>query len=236
MTDGLARRIVAEVLGTALLLAAVVGSGVMGERLAQGNDGIALLANSIATGSVLFVLILMFAPISGGHFNPLVTLVRLLRRELPGFDAAAYIGAQVVGAIAGVWLANAMFDLELLQHSTKVRTGTALWLSEMVASFGLITVILAGASWTVAGVAAAVALYITSAYWFTASTSFANPAVTLARSLTDTFAGIAPGSAPMFIVMQAVGALLALVLARWLFVPATKAPNTSSPKQPTHLA
>jgi glycerol uptake facilitator-like aquaporin len=236
MTDGLSRRIVAEVLGTALLLAAVVGSGVMGERLAQGNDAVALLANSIATGAVLFVLILMFAPISGAHFNPIVTLVRLLRRELPRLDSAAYIAAQVVGALLGVWLANAMFDLELLQYSTKVRTGTALWLSEIVASFGLITVILAGASWTFAGVAAAVALYITSAYWFTASTSFANPAVTLARSLTDTFAGISPGSAPMFIVMQAVGALLALALARWLFVPAGKIPPAPGSRQPARLA
>jgi glycerol uptake facilitator-like aquaporin len=236
MMEGLPRRLVAEVIGTALLLAAVVGSGVMGERLAQGNDAIALLANSIATGAVLFVLIMMFAPISGAHFNPIVTLARLLRRELPRFDAVAYVTAQVVGAILGVWLANAMFDLELLQQSTKVRTGTALWLSEIVASFGLITVILAGASWTLPGIAAAVALYITSAYWFTASTSFANPAVTLARSLTDTFAGIAPGSAPMFIVMQAVGALLALMLARWMFVPAAKVPVAAGTKQPARLA
>lgn len=214
----LARRLLSEALGTALLLAAVVGSGIMGEQLASGNAALALLANSVATGAVLFVLILIFAPISGAHFNPAVSLARLIRREMKPGDALAYLGVQLIGAVLGVWLANAMFDLEVLQTSTKVRTGVAIWLSEAVATFGLLLVILAGARWALPTIASAVALYITAAYWFTASTSFANPAVTVARALSDTFAGIAPTSAPMFIVMQLTGMVLALIVARALFV------------------
>lgn len=200
------------------MLAAVVGSGIMGEQLAQGNTALALLANSIATGAMLFVLILVFAPVSGAHFNPLVTLARAFRRELPVSTVLPYIVAQLLGAILGVWLANAMFGLEVLQTSVKVRDGSALWLSEGVASFGLLLVILAGARWALPTIAGAIALYITAAYWFTASTSFANPAVTVARTLSNTFAGIAPGNAPMFIVMQLLGAALALLTAHILFV------------------
>jgi len=189
----------------------------MGEQLAQGNAALALLANSIATGAILFVLILVFAPVSGAHFNPLVTLACAFRRELPVSTVLPYIVAQLLGAILGVWLANAMFGLELLQTSVKIRSGSALWLSEVVASFGLLLVILAGARWALPTVAGAVALYITAAYWFTASTSFANPAVTVARTLSDTFAGIAPASAPMFIVMQLIGLGLALLAAHLIF-------------------
>lgn len=214
----LTRRLLSEALGTALLLAAVVGSGIMGERLAQGNAAIALLANSVATGAVLFVLILTFAPVSGAHFNPVVTLARVIRREMAVGHALAYIAMQVIGAVLGVWLANVMFDLEILQTSIKVRTGAAIWLSEVVATFGLLLVILAGARWALPTIAGTVALYITAAYWFTASTSFANPAVTVARTLSNTFAGIAPASAPMFIVMQLIGLAIALVVARALFV------------------
>lgn len=196
----------------------MVGSGIMGEQLAQGNAALALLANSIATGAMLFVLILVFAPISGAHFNPLVTLAHAFRRELPVSTVLPYIVAQLLGAILGVWLANAMFGLEVLQTSAKVRTGSALWLSEGVASFGLLLVILAGARWALPTIAGAVALYITAAYWFTASTSFANPAVTVARTLSNTFAGIAPANAPMFIVMQLLGLALALLTAHMVFV------------------
>ena len=212
----LARRLAAEAIGTALLLAAVVGSGVMAERLAGGNAAVALLANAIATGAMLYVLIAMLAPLSGAHFNPVVTLAMALRRELAPAEAAAYIAVQLAAAVAGVMLAHAMFDLPLLQESTKARTGAGQWLAEAVATGGLILTIF-GTRRLPGQTAACVALYITAAYWFTASTSFANPAVTLARALTDTFAGIAPGGAPMFIAAQVIGALIALAVSSWLF-------------------
>jgi glycerol uptake facilitator-like aquaporin len=212
----LARRLAAETLGSALLLATVVGSGIMAERLAGGNDALALLANAIATGCMLFVLIAALGPISGAHFNPAVTLSLALRREVTLTDAALYLPAQIAGAILGVILAHAMFDLSLLQESTTARTGSDQWIAEAVATFGLLFTIY-GTRHTPALVAPAVALFITAAYWFTASTSFANPAVTLARALTDTFAGIAPQDAPAFIAVQLATALLATPALAWLF-------------------
>ena len=188
----LRKKLLAEFLGTTLLLACVVGSGIMGVNLSQGNDAIALLANAGATAGVLYVLIAVLGPISGAHFNPAVTLVMRLRGELRTRDAIAYIGVQVLAAIAGVMLAHAMFDLPLLQPGTHARTGQAQWLSETVATFGLVLTILLGIRHRPAAIPALVASYIFAAYWFTASTSFANPAVTLARSLTQTFAGIRP--------------------------------------------
>lgn len=212
----LSRRLAAEALGTALLLAAVVGSGVMGEQLAGGNVALALLANAIATGAALVVLITVFGPISGAHFNPAVTLVMTLRRELPARHALAYLIVQVIGAMAGVWVAHAMFGLPLWQVSQHVRSGPDQWFSEAVAAFGLVVAILGAVRWRPDQVPAIVGLYITAAYWFTASTSFANPAVTMARSLTDSFAGITPASAPAFIVAQLLGALLAWGVMGWL--------------------
>ncbi|MCY1647514.1 aquaporin family protein [Caulobacter sp. SL161] len=210
------RRLVAEALGTALLLAVVVGSGIMGERLSGGNVAIALLGNTLATGAALVVLIWVFGPISGAHFNPAVTLVAALRRELPLTLALAYPLAQVLGGIAGVWTAHAMFGEPILQVSTKLRSGSDQAFAEMVATFGLLATILGVGRFRPDSTAMAVGLYITAAYWFTASTSFANPAVTVARSLSDTFAGIAPTSAPAFILAQFVGALLAAALFGWL--------------------
>jgi glycerol uptake facilitator-like aquaporin len=211
-----ARPLVAEFLGTALLLAIVIGSGIMGARLAGGNDAIALLGNTLATGAGLVVLIHIFGPISGAHFNPAVTLVLALRREFPASLAPAYIAVQAVGAIAGVWLAHGMFAQPLLQVSTKLRSGPTQGLAELVATFGLIGTILATQRSRPEFTPVAVGLYITSAYWFTASTSFANPAVTIARSLSDSFAGIAPTSVPMFIAGQIAGALAAMALFGWL--------------------
>ena len=208
------RPVLAEAIGTALLLAAVVGSGIMAERLSGGNVAIALLANAIATGAALFALITMFGPISGAHFNPVVTLALSARRESPPQWIVPFIAAQVVGAILGVWLAHLMFDLPILQASTKVRTGVGQWAAEATATFGLVLLILLGVRKAAASLPAAVALYIVGAYWFTASTSFANPAVTIARALSNTFTGIAPGDAPMFIVAQLAGALLAWLAAR----------------------
>ena len=212
----LARRIVAEGLGTALLLTVVVGSGIMGAALASGNDAIALLGNTLSTGAGLVVLIHMFGPISGAHFNPAVTLAVWLRRELSAPDALAYIAAQGVGAVLGVWLAHAMFAENVLQVSTHVRDGWPQGLAELVATFGLIGTILCVQRHKPEFTPVAVGLYITSAYWFTASTSFANPAVTLARSLTGSFAGIAPASVPLFIAGQLAGALLALAVFGWM--------------------
>jgi glycerol uptake facilitator-like aquaporin len=212
----LARRITAEALGTALLLAIVVGSGIMGKAMAGGNDAIALLGNTVSTGAGLVVLIHMFGPISGAHFNPVVTLVMALRRELTAAQALAYLAAQVLGAVLGVWLAHAMFAVPVLQISTHARDGWSQGLAELVATFGLIGTILGVSRSRPDFTPVAVGLYITSAYWFTASTSFANPAVTLARSLTDTFAGIAPASIPLFIAGQVAGALLALAVFGWL--------------------
>jgi len=210
------RRLVAEALGSALLLAVVVGSGIMGERLSGGNVAIALLGNTLATGAALVVLIWVFGPISGAHFNPAVTLVAALRRELPIALALAYPLAQVLGGIAGVWVAHAMFGEPILQISTKLRSGGGQAFAEMVATFGLLATILGVSRFRPDSTAMAVGLYITAAYWFTASTSFANPAVTVARSLSDTFAGIAPTSAPAFILAQLVGALMAAALFGWL--------------------
>jgi glycerol uptake facilitator-like aquaporin len=210
------RRLAAEALGTALLLAVVVGSGIMGERLAGGNVAIALLANTLATGAGLVVLIGVFGPISGAHFNPAVSFSFALRRELPWPLAALYLIAQVVGAVAGVWLAHAMFGEAIVQVSTKLRDGPAQALSEFVATFGLTATILGTLRFRPEATPYAVGLYITSAYWFTASTSFANPAVTLARSLTDTFAGIAPSSVPAFVAAELLGAAAAVALFGWL--------------------
>jgi glycerol uptake facilitator-like aquaporin len=212
----LARRIVAEALGTALLLAVVIGSGIMGERLAGGNVAIALLGNTLATGTALVVLITIFGPISGAHFNPAVTLAFAIRRELPLRIAFAYLIAQVVGALLGVFAAHAMFAEPILQVSTKLRDGPAQAWSEFIATFGLLATILGTLRFRPGFTPAAVGLYITAAYWFTASTSFANPAVTLARSLSDTFAGIAPSSAPAFIAAQLAGAVAAVTVMGWL--------------------
>ena len=199
-----------------LLLATVVGSGIMGESLAGGNVAIALLANTIATGAILVVLILMFGPVSGAHFNPAVTVAFLLRNEIEASRAVLFILAQIAGGVVGVWIAHGMFELDLLQLSSKARTGTSQWLAEGVATFGLVGTILAVLRHRPDAVPFAVGLYITAAYWFTASTSFANPAVTVARSFTDTFAGILPMHAPAFIIAQLLGATLATVTMGWL--------------------
>jgi len=212
----LARRLTAEALGTALLLAIVIGSGVMGERLSGGNVALALLGNTLATGAGLVVLITIFGPLSGAHFNPAVTLAFALRRELPARTAIAYAAAQVAGAIAGVWAAHAMFAEPILQVSQKLRDGPAQAFSEFVATFGLLATVFGCLRFRPDATPAAVGLYITSAYWFTASTSFANPAVTIARSLSNTFAGIAPGSAPTFIAAQLVAAPIAVAAFAWL--------------------
>ena len=215
------RRLVAECLGTALLLATVVGSGIMAERLAGGNVALALLGNTIPTGAILFVLITMLGPVSGAHFNPAVTLAFWLRREIKLTEALAYVGIQLIGAIMGTLVAHAMFEEILLQTSTNIRNGPAQWLSEGIATFGLVATILGTLRWRPEAVPTAVGLYITAAYWFTASTSFANPAVTIARSLTDTFSGIAPENAPGFILMQFVGAAIATGLMAWLLRPSS---------------
>jgi len=206
----LARRLGAETLGTALLLATVVGSGIMGFRLADGNVALALLANSLATGAMLVVLIAIFAPLSGAHFNPAVTLAFTLRGETTALVAVLYAACQVAGGILGVWAAHLMFDLPVLQASATARTGPSQWFAEAVATFGLLLTILGSVAVVPQATAATVGLYITAAYWFTASTSFANPAVTMARALSDTFAGIAPADAPAFILAQFVGAIVAM--------------------------
>ena len=213
---GLIRRLAAEGLGTALLLSIVIGSGVMGESLAGGNVAIALLGNTIATGAGLVVLITIFGPVSGAHFNPAVSLVFALRRELPWALAGAYVIAQIIGGVGGVWAGHAMFAEPLLQVSTKLREGPAQGLSEAIATFGLIGAILGSVRFRPDATPVIVGLYITSAYWFTASTSFANPAVTLARALSNTFAGIAPASVPLFIGGQLIGAVAAWALFGWM--------------------
>jgi glycerol uptake facilitator-like aquaporin len=217
----LPKRLVAETLGTAFLLAIVVGSGIMGERMAAGNAAIALLANSLATGCGLAVLILLFGPLSGAHFNPAVTLAAALREELSRRDAAGYLAAQFIGAFAGVAAAHLMFGEPLFFASTQVRTGASQWWSEFVASFGLLSVILGCVRTRPSAVPFAVGAYITAAYWFTASTSFANPAVTLARAASNTFAGIRPEDVTPFVLMQLSGALCATVLFRWLLPSAS---------------
>ena len=217
MAASLPRRAAAEALGTAFLLATVVGSGVMALKLAGGNGALALLCNTIPTGAILTVLILTFGPLSGAHFNPVVTIAFALRGELLWSVAALYIAAQLIGAVIGVWAAHLMFELPVWQFSATVRSGLGQWIAEAVATFGLVLVILGCLARLPASVPYAVGLYITAAYWFTASTSFANPAVTIARSLSDTFAGIAPPGVLAFIVSQICGALLAVGLARWLW-------------------
>ncbi|MBU8975885.1 aquaporin family protein [Lysobacter sp. MMG2] len=214
----IARRLLAEFLGTSLLLVAVVGSGIMAASLSRGNDGVALLANAAATAGALYVLITLLGPISGAHFNPMVTLTMRLRGELSTRDAVAYIAVQFPAAVAGVLMAHAMFGLELLQPGTHARTGLPQWTSEVVATFGLLITVLLGARQRPASMPALVASYIFAAYWFTASTSFANPAVTVARAFTQTFAGIRPEDVAGFILAQGIGTLLALPVAR-LLVP-----------------
>jgi glycerol uptake facilitator-like aquaporin len=220
----LARRVFSEALRTAFLLAAVVGSGIMAQRLAGGNVALALLCNTLATGAMLAVLILIFASTSGAHFNPAVSLAFALRGELTWTTAGAYVVAQVIGAIVGVWVAHLMFELPVWQVSTIVRTGPGQWLAEFLAAFGLLLTIFGCIGTAPGAVAYAVGLYITAAYWFTASTSFANPAVTIARSLSDTFAGIAPAGVLAFIAAQLLGSVTAVVLARWLW-PQPEKPN-----------
>jgi glycerol uptake facilitator-like aquaporin len=213
----LSRKLIAEGLGTALLLAAVVGSGIMGERLAAGNAAVALLGNTLATGAALVVLITVFGPISGAHFNPLVTAVFAARGEFPWRAVPGYVAVQLAGAILGVWAAHAMFATPVLQLSTKLRDGPGQVFAEAVASLALILAILGSLRFRPDATAWMVGLVIMAGYWFTASTSFANPAVTVARALTDSFAGIAPSSAPGFILGQILGAAAALLLCRWLF-------------------
>lgn len=209
------QKLLAEGLGTAFLLIGVVGSGIMGENLAGGNVAIALLANAIATGCILYVIITTLGPISGAHFNPAVTLAFLIRRDISLSEAIPYVVVQIIGGILGVWAAHMMFDLAILQSSTTDRTGVSQWFSEIVATFGLLFVIFGGIKSRPDSVPTLVALYITGAYWFTASTSFANPAVTIARGFSDTFAGINPAHVPMFIMMQIVGVgIAALILPR----------------------
>ena len=213
----LGRRLAAEGIGSFFLFACVIGSGIMGEHLSAGNDAVALLANTIATGAILFVLITMLGPISGAHMNPAVSLVAASRRELAWQDAGRYILAQLAFGILGAWAAHLMFDLPMLQLSGKARTGLGQWTGEAIATFGLILTILGTVRFRREWVPATVALYITAAYWFTSSTSFANPAITVARSLSDTFAGIAPHDVALFIVAQLTGAVLAALTAKWLF-------------------
>lgn len=211
------RRLFAEAIGSFFLFATVIGSGIMAEALAGGNVAVALLGNTLATGSMLFVLITMFGPLSGAHFNPAVSMVACLRRELAVKALAGYVPAQLIGGILGVWAAHLMFDQPIIQFSHHMRTGPGQWAGEFIATFGLVLTIIgtlrARASW----VPASVALYITAAYWFTSSTSFANPAITIARSLSDSFAGIAPVDVLLFILAQLAGAVAAHLVSRWLF-------------------
>ena len=234
----LRRALVGEFIGTAMLLATVVGSGVMGERLAGGNVAIALLANTLATGAALIALIATFGPASGAHFNPLVTFIEVALERCSWKKAWLYLAAQVIGGIAGVLAAHYMFELPLLMASAHVRTGPHQWSSEVVASFGLLTVVLNVAKTRPEFVPVAVGSYITAAYWFTASTSFANPAVTIARSLTDTFSGIRPSDVPAFMVSQAAGAAAAFALFRWSGKSepaiAPTHPSTHKPHPPTN--
>ncbi|MFI5013803.1 MAG: aquaporin [Hyphomicrobiales bacterium] len=217
MHNDLPRRLAAEGIGTAMLVTAVVGSGIMAQKLAGGNVAIALLANTLATGAVLVVLIAMLAPISGAHFNPAVSLVMTIRRELAWSALPLFVIAQVAGGYVGSLIAHGMFDLPLLQASQHARTGLDQWFAEFVATSGLLLTIIGTARFKPDFVAVAVGLYITSAYWFTASTSFANPAVTIARGFTDTFSGIAPANVPAFIVAQLIGAVVGGGFAGWLF-------------------
>ena len=212
-----ARRLVAEFAGTMLLLATVIGSGIMAERLADGNLAVALLGNTIPTGAILYVLITIFGPVSGAHFNPAVTLAFLLRRDISFPRAAQFMFVQTFGAVCGAMLAHVMFEMPVLQLSQNIRSGPAQWVSEFTATFGLLTVIFGGLRWRPEAIPALVGLYITAAYWFTASTSFANPAVTFARAFTDSFSGILPADAPPFIIAQLAAAVVASFVLRWMF-------------------
>ena len=213
----LGRRLAAEGLGSFFLFACVIGSGIMGERLSGGNDAVALLANTLATGAILFVLITILGPISGAHMNPAVSLVAAIRKQLAWRTAAAYVAVQIGCGIIGAFAAHLMFDLPTLQYSLKARTGIGQWTGEAIATFGLILTIIGTMRYRPQWIAPSVALYITAAYWFTSSTSFANPAITVARSLTDSFAGIAPNDVPAFIIAQLVGAAVAALVAARLF-------------------
>jgi glycerol uptake facilitator-like aquaporin len=213
----LARRLAAEAVGTAFLLATVIGSGIMAQKLSGGNVALALLGNALPTGAILVVLILIFGPVSGAHFNPVVSMVFALRKALPWRDAIAYMALQMLGALVGVWIAHLMFELSIWQLSSTLRTGAGQWLAEAVATFGLLLTILGCLRGALTAIPYAVGLYITAAYWFTASTSFANPAVTVARAFSDTFAGIAPAHVLGFIVAQMLGGWSALLFARWLW-------------------
>ena len=206
-----------EFLGTTILLSTIIGSGIMGETLADGNTAIALLGNTIATGAILFVLITVFGPISGAHFNPAVSIAMLISKKMTKIDAVIYIILQIIGAVLGVLIAHLMFELQIFQISLKLRQGPSQGFSEIVATFGLIIVIFGGLKVRPDAVPALVGFYITSAYWFTASTSFANPAVTLARSLSNTFAGINPSNIGMFIFCQFVGMLIAIIVVKYIF-------------------
>lgn len=217
MTANLRQAMVAEATGTCLLFATVIGSGIMAEQLAGGLVGLALACNAIATGAMLYVLVALFGPVSGAHFNPLVTLVMRIEGRVGTRQAVAHIAAQLLGGLLGVLAAHLMFELDPVQVSTKARSGLGQWAGEAIATFGLILTVLAPRPGRAHEVPASVALYITAAYWFTSSTSFANPAITLMRSLTDTFAGIAPASVPGFILAQLVGAGAALLVARLVF-------------------
>ena len=221
------RKIAAEFFGTAFLLAAVIGSGIMGETLSPSNPGVALLANTLATGAILAVLILIFGPMSGAHFNPAVTLAFLIRREIRLGLAIIFISTQIFAAIFGAIVAHLMFDVPLLEASTNIRTGPGQWVAEVVATFGLLATIFGCIRFRVSAVPYAVGLYISAAYWFTSSTSFANPAVTIARSLTNTFSGIRPEDMPGFIASQLIGAVLATIVFGWLLRPKTRNKNTS---------
>ena len=217
INPSLSRQLVAEGFGTMLLLATVIGSGIMAERLAGGNVAIALLGNTIPTGAILYVLITILGPISGAHFNPAVTLAFLIRRDIATGLALLFVVMQIAGGICGALLAHFMFEMPLLQLSENIRNGPAQWGSEFVATFGLLTVIFGGLRWRPDAVPTLVGLYITAAYWFTSSTSFANPAVTIARSLTNSFSGILPAHAPGFILAQLAAAVVATILLGWLF-------------------
>lgn len=217
MAISLGRRLLAEFLGTAILLATVVGSGIMAAKLSGGNIAIALLGNTIPTGAILVVLILIFGPISGAHFNPVVSAAFAMRRQLSMRDLAGFVFAQILGAVIGVWAAHGMFDLAILQTSSTLRTGQAQWFAEAIATFGLFLTIFGCIATTPKTTPFAVGLYITAAYWFTASTSFANPTVTIARSLTDTFAGIAPANVPAFVAAQIIGAAIGVFVSSYLW-------------------
>ena len=221
----LKRRLWAEALGTAILVTTVVGSGIMADRLSD-DAAVSLLGNTIPTGAILIVLITLLGPISGAHFNPAVTMVVAIRREISLAEAILYVVAQLVGGILGTWLAHAMFELPILQASEHMRTGSGQWVAEIVATFGLVFTILGGLRFRSDAIPWLVGLYITAAYWFTASTSFANPAVAVARSLTDTFSGIRPADLPGFIVAEIIGALLAAAVAGYLLAAPSRSPST----------